>query len=128
MKITGLRLGWERCCPSSGFDFPAAGLAGLDRRWGPGSFLVAQAASVNAEVARPESAAPVATKGGVRQLTKAMAIAALTPEEGFPLKRFSLAGLKFHSRCFVLPPKYPWLLTSQWGTRFATPNAVRCRG
>src|SRR5438034_11578907 len=31
--------------------------------------------SVNAEVARPESAAYAATKGGVRQLTKAMAIA-----------------------------------------------------
>jgi NAD(P)-dependent dehydrogenase (short-subunit alcohol dehydrogenase family) len=30
--------------------------------------------SVNAEVARPESAAYAATKGGVRQLTKAMAI------------------------------------------------------
>ncbi|PYM41949.1 MAG: dehydrogenase [Candidatus Rokuibacteriota bacterium] len=56
-----------------------------------GTFLVAQAAarrmarrrrgviitlsSVNAEVARPESAAYAATKGGVRQLTKAMAIA-----------------------------------------------------
>jgi glucose 1-dehydrogenase len=55
-----------------------------------GTFLVAQAAarrmvrrragviitlsSVNAEVARPESAAYAATKGGVRQLTKAMAI------------------------------------------------------
>src|SRR5207249_10264728 len=31
--------------------------------------------SVNAEVARPEAAAYAATKGGVRQLTKAMAIA-----------------------------------------------------
>ncbi|PYM35735.1 MAG: dehydrogenase [Candidatus Rokuibacteriota bacterium] len=56
-----------------------------------GTFLVAQAAgrrmarrrrgviitlsSVNAEVARPESAAYAATKGGVRQLTKAMAVA-----------------------------------------------------
>jgi NAD(P)-dependent dehydrogenase (short-subunit alcohol dehydrogenase family) len=56
-----------------------------------GTFLVAQAAarrmvkrrrgviitlsSVNAEVARPESTAYAATKGGVRQLTKAMAIA-----------------------------------------------------
>jgi NAD(P)-dependent dehydrogenase (short-subunit alcohol dehydrogenase family) len=56
-----------------------------------GTFLVAQAAarrmarrrrgvivtlsSVNAEVARPESAAYAASKGGVRQLTKAMAIA-----------------------------------------------------
>ena len=30
--------------------------------------------SVNAEVARPESAAYAASKGGVRQLTKAMAI------------------------------------------------------
>jgi NAD(P)-dependent dehydrogenase (short-subunit alcohol dehydrogenase family) len=56
-----------------------------------GTFLVAQAAarrmvkrragviitlsSVNAEVARPESAAYAATKGAVRQLTKAMAIA-----------------------------------------------------
>jgi NAD(P)-dependent dehydrogenase (short-subunit alcohol dehydrogenase family) len=56
-----------------------------------GTFLVSQAAarrmarrrrgviitlsSVNAEVARPESAAYAATKGGVRQLTKAMAIA-----------------------------------------------------
>ena len=55
-----------------------------------GTFLVAQAAarrmvkrrsgviitlsSVNAEVARPQSAAYAATKGGVRQLTKAMAI------------------------------------------------------
>jgi NAD(P)-dependent dehydrogenase (short-subunit alcohol dehydrogenase family) len=55
-----------------------------------GTFLVAQAAarrmvrrragviitlsSVNAEVARPESAAYAATKGGVRQLTKAMAV------------------------------------------------------
>ena len=55
-----------------------------------GTFLVAQAAarrmvkrragviitlsSVNAEVARPESAAYAATKGAVRQLTKAMAI------------------------------------------------------
>ena len=55
-----------------------------------GTFLVAQAAarrmarrrrgvvitlsSVNAEVARPESAAYAASKGGVRQLTKAMAI------------------------------------------------------
>ena len=55
-----------------------------------GTFLVAQAtarrmvkrrsgviitlSSVNAEVARPESAAYAATKGGVRQLTKAMAI------------------------------------------------------
>ena len=56
-----------------------------------GTFLVAQAgarrmvkrragviitlSSVNAEVARPESAAYAATKGAVRQLTKAMAIA-----------------------------------------------------
>lgn len=56
-----------------------------------GTFLVCQAAarrmvrrrrgvlitlsSVNAEVARPESAAYAASKGGVRQLTKAMAIA-----------------------------------------------------
>lgn len=56
-----------------------------------GTFLVAQAAaqrmarrrrgiiitlsSINAEVARPESAAYAASKGGVRQLTKAMAIA-----------------------------------------------------
>ena len=56
-----------------------------------GTFLVAQAAarrmarrrrgviitlsSVNAEVARPESAAYAASKGGVRQLTKAMAVA-----------------------------------------------------
>ncbi len=56
-----------------------------------GTFLVAQAAarrmarqrrgiiitlsSVNAEVTRPESAAYAASKGGVRQLTKAMAIA-----------------------------------------------------
>lgn len=56
-----------------------------------GTFLVAQAAarrmahrrrgiiitlsSINAEVARGESAAYAATKGGVRQLTKAMAIA-----------------------------------------------------
>jgi NAD(P)-dependent dehydrogenase (short-subunit alcohol dehydrogenase family) len=55
-----------------------------------GTFLVAQRAarrmarrrrgviitlsSVNAEVARPESAAYAASKGGVRQLTKAMAI------------------------------------------------------
>ncbi len=55
-----------------------------------GTFLVAQAAarrmarrrrgiiitlsSINAEVARPESAAYAASKGGVRQLTKAMAI------------------------------------------------------
>jgi NAD(P)-dependent dehydrogenase (short-subunit alcohol dehydrogenase family) len=55
-----------------------------------GTFLVAQAAarrmvtrkrgviitlsSVNAEVARPESSAYAASKGGVRQLTKAMAI------------------------------------------------------
>jgi NAD(P)-dependent dehydrogenase (short-subunit alcohol dehydrogenase family) len=62
-----------------------------------GTFLVAQAAarrmvrrrrggviitlsSVNAEVARPESAAYAATKGGVRQLTKAMAIA-LAPHD-----------------------------------------------
>jgi len=60
-----------------------------------GTFLVAQAAarrmarrksgviitlsSVNAEVARPESAAYAATKGGVRQLTKAMAIS-LAPD------------------------------------------------
>jgi NAD(P)-dependent dehydrogenase (short-subunit alcohol dehydrogenase family) len=56
-----------------------------------GTFLVAQSAarrmvqrergviitlsSVNAEVARPESSAYAASKGGVRQLTKAMAIA-----------------------------------------------------
>ncbi len=56
-----------------------------------GTFLVAQAAarrmarrrrgviitlsSINAEVARPESAAYAASKGGVRQLTKAMGIA-----------------------------------------------------
>jgi NAD(P)-dependent dehydrogenase (short-subunit alcohol dehydrogenase family) len=84
-----------------------------------GTFLVAQAAarrmvrrrtgaiitlsSVNAEVARPESAAYAATKGGVRQLTKAMAIA-LAPHGITGLTRHLLRNRKWRETVFARTP------------------------